>query len=138
MIVRWGRRLVGLIQDVAQVECETKEDLQNIHDALRERLYEDEAYWDIDKRPLREILERLCKDLTLEPDWSRWDGDGWSNNPVPRSRSAAFNTPSARPRRYDENGVRLATPAPPYRLHSAREPTADDPIANAPARHALE
>ncbi|MGH7022939.1 MAG: hypothetical protein ACREEB_05010 [Caulobacteraceae bacterium] len=133
---REGREagIVGLVERVALAECETIEDLRNIHDALRERLDEDEAYWDIDKRPVRETLERLCKDLTLTPDWSRWDGEGWiDDGPPARARFSVFNTPSARPRRCDEDGRRLQTPAPPWRLHSDREPAVPEPVA-----HALE
>ncbi|MGH7022089.1 MAG: hypothetical protein ACREEB_00710 [Caulobacteraceae bacterium] len=115
-----GRKshVVGLVRSLAMAECETREDLLNLQAALHERLEDDEAYWDIDRRPVRQTLERLCKDLTLTPDWSRWDGEGWiDDGGAPRGRFSVFNTPSARPRQYDETGGRLQTPAPPYNLH---------------------
>ena len=49
--------------------------------ALDERLDEDEAYEDLADKPLREIVERLCVDLGLTPDWSQWDGEGWALPP---------------------------------------------------------
>jgi len=49
-------------------------------------------------RPLRETVERLCGDLALSPDWSRWDGEGWMADDRPaRSRFSPFNQPSSRP-----------------------------------------
>ena len=65
-------------------------------EALGERLGEDEAYLDIEDHPLRQTVERLCKDLGLSPDWSRWSGDDWiaDDGPPQRRHWSIFNTPS--------------------------------------------
>jgi hypothetical protein len=64
-------------------------------EALDERLDEDDAYMDLADRPLREVVERLCADLCIEPDWSRWTGDDWAARPFPsRPKWSEFNTPS--------------------------------------------
>ncbi|MGH7024068.1 MAG: hypothetical protein ACREEB_10825 [Caulobacteraceae bacterium] len=134
-----GAQVTELVDHVAMAECETWEDYFGVCKALSERLSEDEAYWDIDERPLRETVERLCRDLTLSPDWSRWDREGWTPDEGPRKRPpfSYFHTPSARPLvNRDEYGQER--PTPPWRLHSDREPAANDPAANALAEHALE
>jgi hypothetical protein len=64
-------------------------------EALDERLDEDDAYMDLEDRPLREVVEQLCADLCIEPDWDRWTGDGWTPRPFPaRARWSDFNKPS--------------------------------------------
>jgi len=57
---------------------------------MMERMDEDEAYRDVQSRPLREIVKQLCAELDLTRDWSGWTKDGWP--PPPRSG------PDARPR----------------------------------------
>ncbi|MGH7023945.1 MAG: hypothetical protein ACREEB_10190 [Caulobacteraceae bacterium] len=119
-------RVHELVMTVADAECGTVEEYENLYQALSERLDEDEAYVGYRERPLRETIERLCKDLTLTPDWSRWDGEGWiQDKPPARPRYSLFNAPSARPRRL-ERGRMLDIPAPPWRLHSDREPASHD------------
>jgi hypothetical protein len=69
-----------------------------VFEALVERLDEGEDYRDLLERPLREIVERLCRDLDLSPDWSQWRDDGWAPGYSPdRFRFSPFNRPSRRP-----------------------------------------
>lgn len=74
------------------------------HEALEERLDEDEAYARIEDLPLREVVEQPCADLGIEPDWDRWTGDGWKADPFPRR---PMSSPFARPSR------RTILPDPP-------------------------
>ncbi len=78
-------------------------DFCGLMEALEERLGEDEAYIDLEDRPLRQTVERLCGDLGLSPDWSRWVGDDWvaDAGPPKRSHWSVFNTPSRTPLRPD-------------------------------------
>jgi hypothetical protein len=46
-----------------------------------ERLLEGGPYDEFIDRPLREVVEAICKDLGLHPDWSRWTDDGWPPPP---------------------------------------------------------
>ena len=81
-----------------EAEAETPEQLDDFYSAIEQRLEEDPAYDDLDASPLREIVERLCVDLCLNPDWSRWTGEGWSAEDRPsRPRCSRFNQPSSRP-----------------------------------------
>ena len=58
-------------------ESESERESSDLLEALEERLSDDVAYIDIEDQPLREVVERLCRDLGLKPDWSRWTDDGW-------------------------------------------------------------
>ncbi|MGH7023705.1 MAG: hypothetical protein ACREEB_08955 [Caulobacteraceae bacterium] len=123
-------KVIERMMTVAWNECETEKEFENLCDALKERLGEDLAYFDMEKRPLRETIERLCRDLTLNPDWSRWEGEGWIDDDLPsRPRFSAYNTPSARPLLH-KDGEEFETPAPPWRLHSDREVAANDPVGH--------
>jgi hypothetical protein len=82
-------------------EAESEADSCDLLDALEERLADDIAYVFVGDTPLRETVERLCKDLSLSPDWSGWSEDGWPVTPPnafpPRERRSAFNRPSRKP-----------------------------------------
>jgi hypothetical protein len=71
-------------------EAETEKEYFERFAALHERLDWDEANEDVRDQPFREVVERLCQDIGLAPDWSDWTGDGW---PEPPERG-----PEARPR----------------------------------------
>jgi hypothetical protein len=86
------------VRDVIDRETPDPKDNDALVDALDERLLCDEAYFDIQDLPLRDIVERLCADLQLNPDWSRWTGEGWKPDPpFHRRLCSAFKTPSRRP-----------------------------------------
>ena len=88
-----------LVAEAAEAEIPDVYEFAQRYDALRERLDEDSAYKDLSQRPLRETVERLCKDLMISPDWSRWDGEGWTRQEgaPKRTRYSIFNQPSALP-----------------------------------------
>ena len=58
-------------------KSESETESRDLLDALEERLSRDIVYIDVEDQPLREAVERLCGDLGLKPDWSRWTDDGW-------------------------------------------------------------
>lgn len=76
-------------------EAESESEHHDLRDALEERLAEDGAYDTLAERPLREVVEQLCGDLGLTPDWSGWaEPDGWSDPldaPPYRSRWSVFS-----------------------------------------------
>jgi hypothetical protein len=85
----------GLVRDVIDRETPDPEESDALLDALEERLLCDEAYDVIEGLPLRDIVERLCADLELNPDWSRWTGDGWiPDPPFHRPLGSPFRAPS--------------------------------------------
>jgi len=83
---------------VAEVEAEDSEAFDSLYEALTERLEYDPSYRRCDREPLREVIERLCKDLDLNPDWSRWTGDDWDADYRPRrTPGSIFSQPSRTP-----------------------------------------
>ena len=74
-------RVRELMVDVIDREIPDRFDHDDVTDALEERLLCDEAYETLEDLPLLDIVERLCADLGLNPDWSRWTGEGWAPNP---------------------------------------------------------
>jgi hypothetical protein len=87
------------VSAVIDRESLNEADYCDLMEAMLERFGEDEAYLDIADRPLRETVGRLCGDLGLSPDWSRWVGDDWTpdEGPPMRSHWSVFNTPSRKP-----------------------------------------
>jgi len=98
-------RVRELVAEAAEFEIADVYEFAQVYHALHERLDEDPAYDDCGVRPLRETVERLCKDLMLSPDWSRWDGEGWirEEGAPKRHRYSIFNQPSARALLDDED-----------------------------------
>jgi hypothetical protein len=110
-------KISELVLKVAERECESREAFEEIEEALQERLDLDEAYFDCSERPLRQTVERLCKDLALTPDWSRWAGEGWEEEDIPtRPRFSPFHQPSPRLVLTDDEAMRLllGPNAPPH------------------------
>jgi hypothetical protein len=98
-----------LVWEAAEREIEDEKTLDGVLEALDERLDDDEAYFDLKRAPLREIVERLCADLELNPDWSLWEGEGWAPRPpFSRSRLSIWARPSRTP-------LRPRTDLPPHR-----------------------
>ena len=88
-------RVRDLLVDVIDHESPDPCERDDIVDALEERLLCDAAYDTLEDLPLRDIVERLCADLRLKPDWKRWTGDGWAPNPpFWRPRCSQFASPS--------------------------------------------
>ncbi len=87
------------VSAVIDREALNEADFCGLMEALEERFGEDEAYIDLEDRPLRQTVERLCEDLGLSPDWSRWVGADWvaDAGPPKRSHWSVFNTPSRKP-----------------------------------------
>jgi hypothetical protein len=94
-----------LVAEAAEAEIADIHEFTDRYFALRERLDNDPSYRDYGQRPLRETVERLCKELMISPDWSRWDGEGWTReeSAPKRSRYSIFNQPSAVPLLDDED-----------------------------------
>ena len=97
--VRQGRR--GIVRqrlvDVIDRESPDPDEHEILTDTLDERLLWDPAYADLDDKPLRDIVEHLCADLKLKPDWRRWQGDGWKTEPFFRPRCSPFHQRSSVP-----------------------------------------
>ena len=83
---------------VIDIEAKTDVEYGDLMEAIIERLDEDCAYNELGDKPLGEMVERLCDDLGLSPDWRHWTGQDWTPEGRPRrARCSIFNTPSRKP-----------------------------------------
>ena len=117
------QRIEDLVDLAFDAEPANDMNSAEFEDALDDRLDNDEAYRDFEDRPIDETVRRLCADLGLSPDWSRWAGDGWIAELVPGSRPASspFNRPSCKPLfDLDGNGPTYAMPAASAPHHTVR------------------
>ena len=106
-------RVEDLVLTVISAEAQDNEEFGELYEALDERLERDAAYSDFESRPLRDTVERLCRDLALAPDWSRWAEDGWEDyDPPTRPRGSPFHQPSRKPL-LDGDGKPLEAAAAP-------------------------
>jgi len=82
-------------------EAESERDYDERILALYERLENDAAYDELGDRSLRDIVEQLCTELCLTPDWSGWTDEGWPQPPpigaAARPVFSPFHRPSPRP-----------------------------------------
>ena len=92
-------RVRHLVLGVVDAEIEDVDACDAICRDLDELLEEHESDFRWAERPLRETVERLCRDLALSPDWSRWADDGWTLDDPP------VRPPAAKPK---QSGARLA------------------------------
>jgi hypothetical protein len=69
------RELVG---EAIAAEVADESRAREMRGDLRERLSERDLFGPLMFKPLREVVARICDDIGLAPDWSRWEGEGWS------------------------------------------------------------
>lgn len=109
-------RIYDRVATVIDREAKTDDERWDLFDALKERLDMDCAYEDMEDRPLNETVARLCNDLRLDPDWTRWTGDDWAAEyQLRRPRCSLLNNKSGRPLlKHSPRGPRdFFTPAEP-------------------------
>ncbi|MGK9169604.1 hypothetical protein KXR53_25025 [Inquilinus limosus] len=140
---RWRRRrnLVRRIlkeaieaQELAEAEaCELDITEQEMRDDLLDELdhrLQDDAAQDIGDLPVGEVVARFCRELDIEPDWSRWRAETWaveeSRHPLsPFARPSEVQSPDAEPEA-------AGSPAEPkHRRPSVALPTSDERAARA-------
>jgi ParB-like chromosome segregation protein Spo0J len=92
------RKAEELVLEAAEREIEDYEAMNDLRDALEQRLQEDVVYWDAGDPPLFDIVKQLCHDLDLNPDWSLWTGEDWGPKaPFEREASSPYRLPSRKP-----------------------------------------
>jgi hypothetical protein len=106
------------ISEAIDAEIADEEAAKSLYLELDERLSDREACKRILDWPLRECIERLCRDLKFEPDWNRWEDCGWAPGYAPAK-------PLWREQRYANRDA----PAP---LASANAPPSPSPEGRSP------
>ena len=88
-------RIQRLVERVIGEEIADDDRAERLADEACERLEHDDIYGDLRRYSPGEIVSRVCRDLGLAPDWSRWAQEAWTQeaapaNPAPADRSPAF------------------------------------------------
>jgi len=88
-----------VVLTLAEAEAMEGEELQDVYDTIDDYLEMEAAEfeWPGAEPSLRETVERICKCLSLTPDWSRWTGEGWPGDiPIrPTTARPAAESPSS-------------------------------------------
>ena len=72
-------RVARAMDAVIEAEAETPEAAERMRGWVRERLFETENFDALLHKPWRVIVQAICDDLGLHPDWKAWDnGEGFS------------------------------------------------------------
>jgi hypothetical protein len=94
-------------------------DAFDLRKALSERLEDEDIERDLDRRPLSELIARICRDLGITPEWSRWQNAFWA---LEEARQKPPGSPYAAP-----------PPAPEAPRSATAEPPEPEPAAAAEA-----
>jgi hypothetical protein len=73
----------ALVTEAIAAEVGDESVAREMRAELRERLTECDRFGPLMLKPLREVVAKICDDIGLAPDWSRWEGEGWSVDYVP-------------------------------------------------------
>jgi len=77
------------VLEVVDPDSYEEDECERIYEELDERLYESERYEPFLDLPMDELVELICKDLRVKPNWERWHGENWpawrqTKPPAPR------------------------------------------------------
>jgi hypothetical protein len=74
------RRTVDrVVKEAIQAEAGDQSERNHLLGQLKLRLDQNDVYWDLATKPAEILIARLFRDLGLDPDWDRWQGEAWLN-----------------------------------------------------------
>jgi hypothetical protein len=68
-----------VVKEAIQAEAGDQGERDHLLGRLRLRLDQDDMYRDLARKPAEILIARLFRDLELDPDWDRWQGEDWLN-----------------------------------------------------------
>jgi hypothetical protein len=71
-------RVQRIIERVIGEEVADDDKADRLAEEAYERLEHDDIYGDLGRFTPAELVERICRDLGLSPDWSRWAAEAWA------------------------------------------------------------
>ena len=75
---RFKARVEGVVERVAKARGDDQDALDRVVRETAERLDDEDFYGDVLDRPLGELVALICRDLGLDPDWSRLAQEAWA------------------------------------------------------------
>jgi hypothetical protein len=74
------RRTVDrVVKEAIQAEAGDQSERNHLLGQLKLRLDQNDIYWDLASKPAEILIARLFRDLGLDPNWDRWQGEAWLN-----------------------------------------------------------
>jgi hypothetical protein len=68
-----------VVKEAIQAEAGDQGEREHLLGRLRLRLDQDDMYRDLATKPAEILIARLFRDLELDPNWDRWQGEEWLN-----------------------------------------------------------
>jgi hypothetical protein len=65
------------VLEIVDPDSYDEDECERIYEELDERLYEYERYDEFLDLPMQDLVELICKDLGVKPNWERWQGENW-------------------------------------------------------------
>jgi hypothetical protein len=101
------RRVEKIVDRVAQAETDDEDRLDRLADETIDRLDDEDLYGDVLTRPIGELVALICRDLGLDPDWTRLAEEAWAKEEI---ESGAEGSPFLSPPPKVAGGGPLADP----------------------------
>jgi hypothetical protein len=102
----------GNVLEIINPDSYDEDGREWIYEELDERLYESERYNEFLDLPMEDLVELICKDLGVKPDWERWDGYEWPPWRTDKTRTKPASCPPVA-RQGDDVLRTLSVPAGP-------------------------
>jgi hypothetical protein len=71
-------RVERIVERVAKAQVDDEDEVERLVDEAGERLDDDDIYGDVTARPIGELVALVCRDLGLDPDWTRLADEAWA------------------------------------------------------------
>ena len=81
-LYRYKARVEHVVHRVARAHTGDEDEAQRLIDEAGERLDDDDIYGDLLARPIGELVALICRDLDLDPDWTRLAEEAWAKEEI--------------------------------------------------------
>ena len=85
------------VDDAIEASHDDPAEVERLKEELRERLEDDEVFFERARWPIGEAVALICQDLGLEPDWRRWEARDWARREAETSPHGSPYATTPRP-----------------------------------------
>ena len=75
-------RVEGIVHRVVKAHCDDDDEIDRLMHEASERLDDDDIFGDVRQRPVGELVALICRDLDLDPDWTRLAEEAWAKEEI--------------------------------------------------------
>jgi hypothetical protein len=93
-LYRHKARVEAVVERVAKADTDDEDRIDRLVCEAGERLDDEDLYGELLDRPVGELVSLICRDLGLEPDWTRLAEEAWAKAEMDDPRSPFFNAAS--------------------------------------------